>query len=122
MTRKYSETHEWIDVKDTKATVGITRFAAKELGDIVFVELPEVGRKVRAKEVAAVLESTKAAADVYAPLSGTISEVNTKLKEAPELLSQDPENDGWLYRIVLEKNEELNDLMDGSAYEQMVGK
>lgn len=122
MTRKYSETHEWIDVKDTKATVGITRFAAKELGDIVFVELPEVGRKVSAKEVAAVLESTKAAADVYAPLSGTISEVNTKLKEAPELLSQDPENDGWLYRIVLEKNEELNDLMDGSAYEQMVGK
>ncbi|CRX37601.1 glycine cleavage system protein GcvH [Estrella lausannensis] len=121
MVRKYSDTHEWIDIQETKATVGISRFAAKELGDIVFVDLPEVGRTIQVKEVAAVLESTKAAADVYAPLTGTVTEVNAKLKEAPELLSEDPEQAGWLYKIDFQQKEELNALMDEAAYQKMLG-
>lgn len=121
MVRKYSDTHEWIDIKETKATVGISRFAAKELGDIVFVDLPEVGRQINAKEVAAVLESTKAAADVYAPLTGTVTEVNTTLKDSPEILSQDPEQAGWIYKIDIQQNEELNGLMDEPTYQKMLG-
>lgn len=110
--KKYTDTHEWIEINNTIGTVGITEYAQKELGDIVFVELPKVGKTVKAKEEAVVLESTKAAADVYSPVSGTIVEVNTKLTEASELVNQSPEGKGWLYKIELSHPDELVALSD----------
>src|SRR5437870_1500856 len=109
---KFTETHEWIDVKDGIGIVGITEYAQKELGDIVFVELPEVGKTVKAGSEAAVLESTKAAADVYSPVSGTIIAVNTALKEKSELVNTSPQKDGWLFQIKLSNPDELKHLDD----------
>lgn len=119
--KKYSDTHEWVDVEGENALIGISRFAAKELGDIVFVELPAVGKELNTGDVACVLESTKAAADVYAPISGTVIQVNESLKSAPDKLSTSPEEEGWLYRIKVKESSELDKLMDTSAYEKMVG-
>jgi len=113
---KYTETHEWIDVKEGIGTVGVTNFAQKELGDIVYVELPEVGKDVSAGEEVVVLESTKAAADVYTPVSGTITEVNVNLGEASELVNQSPELNGWIFKIKLADDSELNNLMDSETY------
>jgi len=113
---KFSETHEWIDVKGTTGTVGVSEFAQKELGDIVYVELPQLGKTVKKGDPIAVLESTKAAADVYTPVSGTIIEVNHQLKEAPELINQHAENSGWLFTLQLSNPEELNALQDEQAY------
>lgn len=113
---KFTETHEWIDVKDGVGIVGITEFAQKELGDIVFVELPKINNQVKKGEEAAVLESTKAAADVYSPVSGTILAVNSSLSEKSELVNQSPESDGWLFKIKLSDLKELDTLLDGDAY------
>lgn len=112
----YSETHEWIEMEDSTATVGVSNFAQKELGDIVYVELPKIGARVEAGSEAAVLESTKAAADVYSPLSGTIKEVNSSLNEQPELVNSDPENRGWLFKLDIENSGEIEALMEESAY------
>lgn len=113
---KFSETHEWIDEQNGIGTVGISNYAQKELGDIVYVELPKVGKSVKANEVAVVLESTKAAADVYSPVSGTIVEVNPKLSSASEMVNKAPEKEGWLYKIKLDVPEELDKLMDTKDY------
>lgn len=113
---KFSETHEWVEIIDETASIGISQFAQKELGDIVFVELPKIGKKIAAGEVAVVLESTKAAADVYSPLSGTILSVNEKLKEVPELVNQSPEKEGWLFTIEYSNKTELDNLMDLEKY------
>lgn len=113
---KYTESHEWIEVKNGLGTVGVTNYAQKELGDIVFVELPKVGKSVKAGEEAAVLESTKAAADVYAPVSGKIVEVNTALNDASDLVNKSPEADGWLFKIQLADAKELDKLMDENQY------
>ena len=118
--KKYTDTHEWVEVKEESALVGISRFAAKELGDIVFVELPNVGQSLNAGDVASVLESTKAASDVYSPLSGTVTAVNEELKNAPEKISASPEDAGWLYKIHVKDKEELTKLLEESAYEKMV--
>ena len=118
---KYTETHEWIDVKEGIGTVGVTNFAQKELGDIVYVELPEVGKDVSAGEEVVVLESTKAAADVYTPVSGTITEVNVNLSEASELVNQSPELNGWIFKIKLADDSELNNLMDSETYLTKIG-
>ena len=109
---KYTETHEWISVKDGVGTVGITQFAQKELGDIVYIELPKVGKQVKKGEEAVVLESTKAAADVYSPVTGVISAVNTELGETPDLVNKDPEIRGWLYKLLLSNEKELTELLD----------
>jgi glycine cleavage system H protein len=109
---KYTETHEWIEVKDGIGVVGVTNYAQKELGDIVYVELPKVGKEVRKGKEAAVLESTKAAADVYAPVSGKIVEINSALSETSELVNSSPENKGWLFKIILSDLGELDDLLD----------
>ena len=114
---KFTETHEWIDVKDGIGTVGISNHAQKELGDIVFVELPKLNKTIKAGEEAAVLESTKAAADVYAPVSGTIVEVNSDLSTASELVNQSPENQGWLFKIKLSAPNELETLMNEKDYQ-----
>lgn len=114
---KFTESHEWVtqDPKTNIATVGVTNFAQRELGDIVYVELPTVGKEVRAGAEAAVLESTKAAADVYAPVSGSIVEVNTRLSNTSELINQSPEKDGWIFKIKMSNPAELNALLDQEA-------
>ena len=113
---KFTDTHEWITVSQEIGTVGVTTHAQHELGDIVYVELPKVGKHVRKGEEAVVLESTKAAADVYSPVSGVIIEVNEALNETPELVNKSPEDAGWLFKIQIANMEELNALMDKEAY------
>lgn len=103
----YTESHEWIEVKDGIGTVGITQYAQSELGQIVYVECPIVGKSVQKGELIAVLESTKAAVDIYSPVSGMIFESNTRLAEQPGLINTAPEHDGWICRITLTCPEEL---------------
>lgn len=117
MSKKYTESHEWISLEGNIATVGITNHAQEELGDIVYVELPEVGKKVEAKKEAAVLESTKAAADVYSPVAGTLVAVNEALTDEPELVNSSAESDGWLFKIEVDNVADLDGLMDRAAYE-----
>jgi len=106
---KFTDSHEWIELEgEETARVGITKYAQRELGDIVYVELPIVGKEVHAKEQVAVLESTKAATDVYSPLSGTIIEVNIALKKNPELINESPEEKGWIYKICLLNKAEID--------------
>jgi glycine cleavage system H protein len=116
--KKYTKTHEWVVVEDKVATVGITNHAQEQLGDVVYVDLPEVGREVKKGEVVASIESVKAAADVYAPLSGKIVEVNEKLDTEPELLNKDPEGEGWLFKMEMSDESELEDLLDEQAYQE----
>ncbi|KAF2959388.1 glycine cleavage system protein H [Thermotoga sp. Mc24] len=116
--KKYTKTHEWVAVEDKVATVGITNHAQEQLGDVVYVDLPEVGREVKKGEVVASIESVKAAADVYAPLSGKIVEVNEKLNAEPELLNKDPEGEGWLFKMEMSDESELEDLLDEQAYQE----
>ena len=113
---KFTESHEWIACANGIGTVGVTNHAQHELGDIVYVELPKVGKEVKAGEEAAVLESTKAAADVYSPVSGTIVEVNTALNDASELVNKSPEKEGWLFKVKLIAPQELDKLMDAAVY------
>jgi glycine cleavage system H protein len=115
--KRYTETHEWIDLQDGKAKVGVSTHAQKELGDIVYVELPKLGKNVQAGEEIAVLESTKAAADVYAPLSGIIVEINESLKENPSLINESPEEKGWLVVLQLDQPSKWHDLMDEASYQ-----
>lgn len=115
---KFTETHEWIDVQGDIGTVGITDYAQKELGDVVYVELPKVGKSVKAAEEAVVLESTKAAADVYSPVSGTIVEVNQTLEQTAELVNRSAQGEGWLFKIKLSHPQELDALLDATAYRE----
>jgi len=117
---KFTETHEWVKVENNVATIGVSQYAQEELGDIVYVELPEVGKSVNAGEEAAVLESTKAAADVYSPLSGKIIEVNESLSDASELVNQSPESKGWIFKIELSDPVELDKLMSAEDYHAKV--
>jgi glycine cleavage system H protein len=120
MTRYFTEEHEWIDVEDDIATVGITDFAQGQLGDIVFVELPEVGAMIEQGKDAAVVESVKAASDVYAPITGEITEVNPALEEDPSLVNSSPEEDGWFFKMTIAAEAELDKLMDEEAYKAFV--
>lgn len=117
---KYTETHEWVQIEGKQATVGVTQYAQKELGDVVYVELPKIGKSVEAGKEAAVLESTKAAADVYTPLSGIVLDVNQQLVQTPELINQAPEAGGWLFKIELSKPEEVNQLLDKASYDRLI--
>ncbi len=117
---KFTESHEWVNVEGEIATVGITSYAQKEIGDIVYVELPEKGRIIKSGEDAVVLESTKAAADVYSPLTGEVVEINETLAEASEKINQDPQGTGWFFKIKLQDPSELDKLMDLDAYEAFV--
>ena len=116
MARYFTDEHEWIDLEGDTATVGITDFAQGQLGDIVFVELPEVGTMVEKGKDAAVVESVKAASDVYAPLSGEVVEVNDGLEEDPALVNSSPEEDGWFFKMTVSDKAELEGLMDDKAY------
>jgi glycine cleavage system H protein len=117
---KFSDSHEWVNNQDGIASVGITDHAQHELGDIVFIEMPQIGKMVKKGMEVAVLESTKAASDVYSPVSGEIVEVNLALKETPELINEFPESKGWLFKIKLSDESELMALMDARGYKEML--
>jgi glycine cleavage system H protein len=116
MSVLYTQEHEWIRVEGDEAVVGITDFAQGQLGDIVFVEVPEVGRQVTKGGDAAVVESVKAASDVYAPVTGEVVEANRALVDDPALVNTDPEGEGWFFRLRLADSTELEGLMDAAAY------
>ncbi len=116
----YTESHEWVRVEGEKATVGITDFAQSELQDIVYVELPEVGKKVKKGDVLCSIDSVKSSAEVYAPVSGEIIQVNEALNDQPELVNKDPYGEGWLVVIKLENPDELSQLLSASRYKELI--
>jgi len=118
--RLYTKDHEWVDVDGDIATVGISEHAQEQLGDVVFVELPEVGRAVIQNENVAVVESVKAASEVYAPLTGEIVEVNEMLTDDPAQVNADPYGEGWFMRIRIDETSELDELMDEEAYKDFL--
>ena len=116
MSLYFTEEHEWVSVEGNTATVGITDFAQAQLGDVVFVEVPEAGRQVTKGGEAAVVESVKAASDVYAPVSGEVTEGNQALVDDPALVNSDPQGNGWFFKVRLSDQSELQGLMDEAAY------
>jgi glycine cleavage system H protein len=120
MTRYFTEDHEWIEVEGDTGTVGITDYAQGQLGDITFVELPETGASVAKGDSVSVVDSVKAASDVYTPVSGTVADANAALSDEPELVNTDAEKGGWLFRITLSDPAELEALMDETAYKAYV--
>jgi glycine cleavage system H protein len=120
-TTYFTEDHEWIRVENGVATVGITDYAQEQLGDLVFVELPEAGRQVKKGDAAVVVESVKAASDVYAPADGEITESNTALSSDPALVNSAATGDGWLWKMKLADEGQLSGLMDEAAYKKLVG-
>ncbi|MDT9011988.1 MAG: glycine cleavage system protein GcvH [Pseudomonadota bacterium] len=122
MTRYFTQDHEWIDVDGTSGTVGITDYAQSQLGDITYVDLPAAGTAVKKGDAPCVVDSVKAASDVYSPVSGTITAANDALGDAPETVNTDPETGGWLFRIDLSDTAELDGLMDKAAYDAYVAE
>ncbi|WP_375288015.1 glycine cleavage system protein GcvH [Sphingomonas sp.] len=122
MPRYFTTEHEWIDVDGQTGTVGISDYAQGQLGDIVFVDVPEAGKKLEKGDDAAVVESVKAASDVYAPVSGSVTEGNPALADEPALVNSDPEGEGWFFRLTLADAGELDALMDEDAYKAFVAR
>ncbi|RJF84302.1 glycine cleavage system protein GcvH [Azospirillum cavernae] len=120
MTVKYTKDHEWVRVEGDVGTIGISNFAQSQLGDVVFVELPEAGRVLEQGKEAAVVESVKAASDVYCPVSGTVIEANQALVDDPSLANNAPESDGWFFKVTLSDPSQLDALMDEAAYAAFV--
>ena len=118
--KKYSKDHEWVSTENDIATVGITNHAQKSLGDIVFIELPEVGKIVKVGEQVGVVESVKAASELFSPISGKIIQVNDSLSKEPQLINSDAENDGWYMKIKMEETNELEDLMNINQYKEIM--
>jgi glycine cleavage system H protein len=121
MSRYFTKDHEWIDVDGDVGTVGITDYAQGQLGDITFVELPAVGTSIEQGGAVSVVDSVKAASDVYSPVSGTVTEINGELEGVPELVNSDAEASGWLFRLTLSDPGELDELMDRAAYDEYAG-
>ncbi|MDD5194465.1 MAG: glycine cleavage system protein GcvH [Candidatus Omnitrophica bacterium] len=119
---KFSKTHEWAQVENNLATIGITDYAQKSLGDIVFIELPALGSKVKQGLQFGTIESTKAASELFSPLSGVVSEINKELINNPQWVNEEPFVRGWMMKIKFENNNELNSLMDEAAYKEFVKK
>lgn len=122
MSRYYTEDHEWVEVDGDTGTVGISEYAQSQLGDIVFVETPDEGKEVGKGDDIAVVESVKAASDVYSPVSGTVIEGNSALADTPELVNEDPEGDGWFFKLTLTDPSEVESLMDEAKYADFVSK
>ncbi|KKI17785.1 glycine cleavage system protein GcvH [Sphingomonas sp. Ag1] len=122
MSRYFTEDHEWIDVDGDVGTVGISDYAQGQLGDIVFVDVPEAGKSLAKGDEAAVVESVKAASDVYSPVSGSVIEGNAALADEPGLVNTDPEGEGWFFKLKLSDASQLDGLMDETAYEAFVAK
>jgi glycine cleavage system H protein len=119
---KYSKEHEWVAAEEAVATIGITDHAQEQLGEIVYIELPSIGEKVSKDDPFGVVESVKAVSDIYAPVSGTVLEVNEDLAESPEVVNEDPYGDGWLIKVKVSDPADLDDLMDNDEYEQMIAR
>ncbi|MGZ5927186.1 MAG: glycine cleavage system protein GcvH [Rhizomicrobium sp.] len=117
---RFTDQHEWVRLEGDEATVGITRHAAEQLGDVVFVELPQAGRKVGAGAEAAVVESVKAASEVYAPVGGEVTATNSALEAEPAKVNEDPEGAGWFFKLKLSDKAEFAKLMDAAAYQEFV--
>lgn len=117
---RYSSDHEWVRLEDGKARIGITDYAQDALGDVVFVDLPEVGATVAAGESVSEVESTKSVSDIYAPVAGTVAEVNGDLADNPERLNEDPYGEGWIFSITVDGDDALAGLMDAAAYRALV--
>ena len=122
MSRYYTEDHEWVEVDGDIGTVGISEYAQSQLGDIVFVEVPDEGKEVGKGDDVAVVESVKAASDVYSPVSGTVIEGNADLADNPALVNEDPEGEGWFFKLTLTDPSELEGLMDEAKYAAFVAK
>lgn len=120
MTKKYTKEHEWIELKGDVATVGITNYAQEQIGDVVFVELPEIGDSFSAGDNACVIESVKAASDIYAPISGEIVEVNEELEANSALVNEDAEGSAWIFKMKISDESELNDTLDEEAYKAIL--
>lgn len=116
MTVYYSKDHEWVSVEGDSATVGVTDFAQAALGDVVFVEVPAAGKVLKQGDEAAVVESVKAASEVYAPVSGTVTEGNGAIEATPDLVNTDPEGEGWFFKLTLSDDQELGALMNADEY------
>lgn len=117
---KYTDDHEWVSVKDDVAIIGITDFAQSELGDIIFVEFPDTGMSINQKDSVGTLEAVKTVADIYSPVTGEIIEVNDNLESSPELINEDPYEEGWILKIKISNKDELDGLLSNSDYEKMI--
>jgi glycine cleavage system H protein len=117
---KYTDTHEWIKIKNNTARVGITDHAQSELTDIVFVELPEIGKEIKKGEEICIVESVKSVTEIYAPVSGKIINVNKKLEESPEIINESPYDDGWLIELEIANKSEINNLLDSDSYKKII--
>lgn len=117
---KYTPSHEWIKITEAIATIGITDYAQQELGEIVHVELPKIGAKVKTGDPICVLESTKSAVDLYTPLSGEVTEINETLKTSPEKVNDSAETEGWLFKLKISNHAEIEGLMDASTYQNLL--
>jgi glycine cleavage system H protein len=118
---RYTKDHEWIRLEGDQAVIGITDFAQHELGDIVYVEIETVGQELNATDVFGTVEAVKTVSDLYLPVAGTITEVNPKLNSNPEMVNSDPYGEGWMVRMKVSNPEEVNNLLDRTAYEELVG-
>jgi glycine cleavage system H protein len=119
---RYTKDHEWIQAQGATATIGITDYAQHELGDVVFVELPKIGAKIKAGESFGTVESVKAVSEIYAPASGEVTEINSKLADTPETINSDPHKAAWLIKIKLADPKELSGLMDAAAYQAYIAE
>jgi glycine cleavage system H protein len=117
---RYSSDHEWVRLEDGKARIGITDYAQDALGDVVFVDLPDVGAAVKAGDSISEVESTKSVSDIYAPVAGTVTEVNTDLADAPERLNEDPYGEGWIFVLAVDDPDQVAGLLDAAAYRALV--
>ena len=117
----YTKEHEWVNLKENKAVIGITDYAQGQLGDVIFIEFPKVGQEVNAGDVFGEVEAVKTVSELYAPLSGTIIELNEELENSPDLVNNDPYGDGWIIKISPNKPDERNELMDFLSYEELIG-
>ena len=120
--KKYTKDHEWADINDSVATIGISNHAQESLGDIVFIDLPSVGKEVKSKEEVCVIESVKAASDIYSPLDGEITEINETLKDDASVINKDPENTGWIFKLKISDPDQINNLLSLDDYNNFLSE
>ena len=119
---KYTKDHEWVKIDGKRATVGITEFASKELGDIVFVEVDTVGDEINVGDVFGTVEAVKTVSDLFMPINGTVEEFNEALEDSPESVNQDPYGEGWMIKVALEEGADTSELLDADAYKELIGQ
>ena len=119
---KYTKDHEWLHLEGNTATIGITDFAQSELGDIVYIDVPTLNQSLKKEEVFGTVEAVKTVSDLFTPVSGKITEINSQLNDKPELVNKDPYGEGWMVKITVANPAEVNDLMDAAAYKQLIGQ